>query len=559
MASAQKTVLLLDKVTASIAKGRKLVEEADKTADRVEAKMDAVRTQALVNTAGSGGDGDGHAGAGDEDVEDSEVESLCQRDRLLQWLKWQQWVEDTDKECRRRMAAVVASQDDKDAKKDGAAADKAPVAVAVARHSVSDLSEIETAVDNLARVNLMLSESGCGNLKDYCRRTFDALVRHVVAALEDRIEASLTALNYPRCILHEDVGITLRDEGERAMFQDNFCLLIALARTMRAVEAETAFEPSEILLRPLRKRFRFHFWGKKKTNNLVRPEWYLQQVKLWMKNVRRFHETCFFAAKYESSLPHFWRLLQGLSQLATDKLRADAPEMVYDDVLLSHAIDEILIFTKELHDMDVAKRIEKDKFPAAILADESISSRWLSLERKYAFEKIDQLLLDDDGWIASPANPDILKCAENFVALLQSITARYKLLDYSELQLKFVRLQCELLEDFRMRLAQILRQEQTDARFGLILNSAHYLVGVLESWTDLPLFLHLQYVDDGDVIFSTVADGFIFLVEDLSRTAASNIVYEFRARSLEYRKSVNWMAFRLVWSELCLSVVPFLK
>ena len=42
-----------------------------------------------------------------------------------------------------------------------------------------DLSEIETAVDNLARVNLMLEESGCEALKSYCRATFDALVRQV--------------------------------------------------------------------------------------------------------------------------------------------------------------------------------------------------------------------------------------------------------------------------------------------------------------------------------------------------------------------------------------------
>ena len=61
--------------------------------------------------------------------------------------------------------------------------------------------------------------------------------------------------------------------------QNNFCLLIALGRTVRTVGgADAAFEPSETLLRPLRKRFRFHFWGQKKTNNLVRPEWYLQQV-----------------------------------------------------------------------------------------------------------------------------------------------------------------------------------------------------------------------------------------------------------------------------------------
>ena len=342
--------------------------------------------------------------------------------------------------------------------------------------------------------------------------------------------------------------------------QNNFCLLIALGRTVRTVGgADAAFEPSEILLRPLRKRFRFHFWGQKKTNNLVRPEWYLQQVRLWMRNAEKFHETCFHGPKRESSLPHLWRLLQGLAQLATDKLRADVGEMAFDDVLLSHAVDEVLLFCKELHDLDYARRIGKDKLPVSVLAEDAVSARWLALERKFAFERIDNLLLDDDGWIPSPTNPDVLKCAETFVTLLQSITARYRLLEYPELQLKFVRLQCELLEDFRMRLVQILRQEQDRGpaqlsdKFGLILNSAHHLITVLESWSDLPLFLHLQYLSGGSGSgggdFASVVDGFQFMIEDLSRTAASSIMYEFRARSFEYRKGVRWSAYRKVYED----------
>ena len=41
----------------------------------------------------------------------------------------------------------------------------------------------------------------------------------MTAALEERIEVNLSALNYPRCVLHEEEGVTLRDEGERTKFQ----------------------------------------------------------------------------------------------------------------------------------------------------------------------------------------------------------------------------------------------------------------------------------------------------------------------------------------------------
>ena len=63
--------------------------------------------------------------------------------------------------------------------------------------------------------------------------------------------------------------------------------------------------------------------------------------------------------------------------MASDKLRADVGEMAFDDVLLSHAVDEVLIFCKELHDLDYAKRIGKDKLPLSVLAEDTVSSRYV--------------------------------------------------------------------------------------------------------------------------------------------------------------------------------------
>jgi hypothetical protein len=39
-------------------------------------------------------------------------------------------------------------------------------------------------------------------------------------------------------------------------------------------------DPLAIILKPLKKRFQFHFTGNKKTNNPEKPEWYLQQVNV---------------------------------------------------------------------------------------------------------------------------------------------------------------------------------------------------------------------------------------------------------------------------------------
>ena len=69
-------------------------------------------------------------------------------------------------------------KEDKDKKLASIKTGKVPAVNMLPKFS-QDLSEIETAVDNLARVNLMLEESGCESLKSYCRATFDALVRQV--------------------------------------------------------------------------------------------------------------------------------------------------------------------------------------------------------------------------------------------------------------------------------------------------------------------------------------------------------------------------------------------
>ena len=59
------------------------------------------------------------------------------------------------------------------------------------------------------------------------------------------------------------------------------------------------------------------------------------------------------------------------------------------------------------------------------------------------------------------------RCILNFEALLQSITNRYKSLSSVQLQINFVDLQIELLEDLRLRLAQILRQVRLEG-FGAV-------------------------------------------------------------------------------------------
>ncbi len=155
-------------------------------------------------------------------------------------------------------------------------------------------------------------------------------------------------------------------------------------------------------------------------------------------------------------------------------------------------------------------------------------------------------------WSPSAAKPDVLKCVETFVGLLQSLTNRFRLLvDHFQLQLKFVCLQCELIEDFRLRLAQILRTESDGGlapgakhKIGIILNSVDYLISTLEEWRDLPIFMHLHFLmEEHSDLFASEIEGFTFIIHDMSTCLAEQIFLEFKAQSFDYRRNVKWFSY----------------
>jgi hypothetical protein len=42
--------------------------------------------------------------------------------------------------------------------------------------------------------------------------------------------------------------------------------------------------PLQLMVRPLRRRFLFHFSGQRQTNRLDKPEWFMAQVLAWIRD-----------------------------------------------------------------------------------------------------------------------------------------------------------------------------------------------------------------------------------------------------------------------------------
>jgi len=316
-----------------------------------------------------------------------------------------------------------------------------------------------------------------------------------------------------------------------------------------------------VVLRPLKKRFKYHFCGNKKTNNPVKPEWYLQQVGCWLKYSKHFFDKIILPV--DESGTCFQRFAQGLCTQVLKKLEKDIIGIMYDDVTLSHMIDEILTFSQEFVNVG---NVEDEILPLVVLLDPAIFNRWLSLERKFAFAKIDDIMLEENSWTPSNTRQDVAKCIETFVILLQSITQRFKHLSSNvECQLKFVQLQSDLLEDMRLRLAQVVRQEQSfplNEKYCLILNSSQYLIDVMNSWSSIPLYLQLELAKYGEDhfsgLFKEVIDGFDFLVQDLIKNMAEHMYQEVRSRSKIY-KDIKWFSYNIELPDPCPESLPMFQ
>ncbi|NXE45697.1 RINT1 protein, partial [Casuarius casuarius] len=182
---------------------------------------------------------------------------------------------------------------------------------------------------------------------------------------------------------------------------------------------------------------------------------------------------------------------RGLVMLILEKLAADIPCLLYDDTLFCHLVDEVLLFERELYTVHGYL----SSFPSCmhILSEESCFQRWLTVEKKFALQKMDSMLSSEAAWISQYkdiTDVDEMKvpdCAETFMTLLLVITDRYKNLPTASRKLQFLGLQKELVDDFRIRLTQVMKEETRASlgfRYCAILNAVNYIATVLADWAD---------------------------------------------------------------------------
>ncbi|XP_076248930.1 RAD50 interactor 1 isoform X2 [Calliopsis andreniformis] len=343
--------------------------------------------------------------------------------------------------------------------------------------------------------------------------------------------------------------------------------------------------PISLMVQPLRQRFIYHFTGIKLTNRQDKPEWFFTQVLSWIKdhvqwiqkNVQPVANSIGFG--YLNMKVEFMR---ALVQLAVEKLHSELSVAQYDDVLFAHLVDEALGFERELRETLFYPPTQ----PAtvSILTQAQIFVKWINMEKKYATEKVDAILNSNTAWEKlSTSDSDDLKvteCADAFLALLTTISDRYKHLPQPGHRLQFLELQLELIDDWRIRLLQLLHENSEDpltSQIPSILNTLHYVATVLEEWGVTVHFLQLYFFKKQFEAIETATlkgsdmtnnvgevEGSVFdeavallrrLEKELINEISDSVALDIKARSRPYRTD-RWFAMQSTKELVSLSVSP---
>nr|XP_056702453.1 RAD50-interacting protein 1 [Euleptes europaea] len=383
----------------------------------------------------------------------------------------------------------------------------------------NNVPEAATTLASMAELDIKLQESSCSHLRTFVRSTVQFWHKILKDKLSSDFEETLAHLHWPFVgpAQSQPFGLATSPANAQEAYDNLETLFSQLLKLQTSDELLTKPKqlpekytlppsppiilPMQIMLAPLQKRFKYHFAGNRQTNVLSKPEWYLTQVLMWIGNHAKFLEDKIQPILDKAGFPVNARLefSRALVMLILEKLATDIPFLLYDDNLFCHLVDEVLLFERELHSVHGYL----SSFPSCmhILSEETCFQRWLTVERKFALQKMDSMLSSEAAWISQYkdiTDVDEMKvpdCAETFMTLLLVITDRYKNLPTAARKLQFLELQKDLVDDFRIRLTQVMKEESRAPlafRYCAILNAVNYIATVLADWADNVFFLQLQ-------------------------------------------------------------------
>ncbi|KYN05035.1 RAD50-interacting protein 1 [Cyphomyrmex costatus] len=451
-----------------------------------------------------------------------------------------------------------------------------------------------TLYTTLTNISCKLQTSVCHHLVNYVHETLHFWHNLIKKKLSKEYNDLLKTLKWPFCGSNAtSLGTPLPETMTRFRILIEYLFHLQLPDEMiKPVVTSvllTDFAPISLpitfLVRPLRQRFIYHFTGAKLTNRQDKPEWFFTQILTWIKDHMQWVQKNVQPVADAVGFKHLdvkAEFMRALVQLAVEKLHSELPVVQYDDTLFAHLVDEALGFERELRETLLYPHTQ----PATIfvLTQAHIFVKWINMEKKYATDKMDAILSSNTAWerLISFDTDDmkVTECADAFLMLLTSISDRYKHLPQPGHRLQFLELQLELIDDWRIRLLQLVHENSEDPLTSLmpyILNTLHYVATVLEEWGVTVHFLQLHFfkkqfetvenaTDKGNDVKENIGEieGTIFdeavvllrrLEKKLINEISDSVALDVKAKSRAYRTD-KWFAMQSSKEVVSLSMTP---
>lgn len=456
-----------------------------------------------------------------------------------------------------------------------------------------ELSKCINSKDEQKIVNLFLSLSGSpestdsviGRLQDVDAPNLKLYSRQIAIFWHDTIkkklstdfEAILKSIKWPNLGHLVDSFNPTKDAINKLATLAEYLFLVQLpgydrfmyVKLSPSIVCPPIAAPIELLIKPFRIRFEYHFMSNRQTNRPDKPEYFFTQILNWAKDNHHFVGEIFQGPATRACATDNVRLefVRGLVQLTIEKLINDIEEISLDEQLFAHLIDEILSFEQDLKTM----LLYPNNIPSAVnvLTQPIFFVRWLALEEKFTSEKMDLILSDENNpWtMLDPFGPShintplaaalsveqeleleelkIPKCADQFVRLLEAMKERYCILPQPAHQLQFLKLQIDLIDNFRRRLVQL--HNTRNASTLNVLNAIFYVCAVLREWGENVHYLHLHaallgpHAEEVTSVFDKIVGELDHMENKLIKQLSSEFVKNITDKTMTYRHD-SWVS-----------------
>ncbi|CAG7716726.1 unnamed protein product [Allacma fusca] len=370
----------------------------------------------------------------------------------------------------------------------------------------------------------------CINFRNY----FDSTIQHWGTCLKNTFtrdfEKLLDAFGWPSNIATSTPTLETHEKFHKTI-RNMVRISVSITDSKTVIEDKpslvTDFKepllPVHVMVQPLKKRFKYHFFANKITSDPKRPEWYFTQIKIWARELIPFIRTHLEPMVSEAHLSCVADFLSSLSEIlilkADSQLTAASGTDQVDDTVFARILEESIIYENEvstfLGEDLIDKKIYIPPFVSTLFSQPHVLQRWLAIERKACLEKLDEIFSSPTAWDRA-VESEPAEVVDLFMAVLRFVTDRFAHLQEQSQKVLFLQLLVDMIDDFRVRCLQTWksrRQIEADYKDGVLIDyiiadTLHSVQKTIESWEDLPFFATMSFfLDNSEDYISPLAYG----------------------------------------------------